>query len=232
MERIEFLDMVIEQVKQLAKPGDSPMAYAKTKDNKLVVSLIALNKKYQTCMALEALRITTGSEEMVLVQEAWAAIQDKDEEIKCSPSENPDRKECFVVNYFSKDKCIVHILEFEHIKGRPRKLKWTKETNYWNSEFEKCESRFNPFAFTKEDIEHFLELSQQDEIKEKGKKEVMELAHKFHVDIYRLDKKAFLEAFNGKGEVFFSTKVTEDNSKFEESLKQIKSILDMVGGLR
>jgi len=233
MERIEILDMVIEQVKKLAKPGDHPMAYAKAPDNKLIVSLIALDKKYQTCLALEALRIASKSEEMVLVQEAWFTSNKKGDKIDCPPSESPNKKECFVVNYFSKEKCIVQMLEFERIKG-PRKLKWINEVDYWakEGEMEKCESRFNPFRFTEEDIKHFFEMSEQDKFRETGKKEVVKMLYNFHIDIYRKDNKAFLEVFNKQGEVFFATKISEDDNKFEKSIKDMKTALEMVGGLK
>jgi hypothetical protein len=221
-EKIEFMDMVIEQVKKVAKPGNMPMTYIKAKDGGLILGGIALDKKHQTCMALQVLKMQTDCKEMILVQEAWASEGDM------PPSEDPKRRECFVVNYFSKDKCLVHMLEFERTRDK-RELKWINESPYWKSDG--CESRFNPFKFTEEDIEHFLELSTQDEIMERGKKEIIKLAFNFHMDIYRLNGKAFFQAYNGKEECFFSTKVVEDDKKFEQSMNEIKNMLSMVGGL-
>jgi hypothetical protein len=233
MEHLKLLDMVIEQTKQLAKPGDRAMTYIPSKDgDKLVIGMIALDEKYQTCLALEALKVASGCEEIVLVQEGWLSKQEKGKEQKCAPSEDPNRVDCFVINYFSKDKCIAHILEFEPISG-PRKLKWTNETSYLERKDEdKCESKFNPFRFTEEDIKCWMQLMEQEGLRKTGKKEVLKLAHDFHVDIYRKGSKVFLEAFNEQGEIFFSTPVMEDDSQFEKKIKKIKDILDMIGGLK
>lgn len=228
MERNKFMDMVIEQVKEVARPKGMPMTFIKAKDGSLIIGAIALEKKYQTCMALHALKIQTDCEEMIFVQEAWASTTDKNGKTKYQPSKDPKRKECFVVNYFSKDKCLLHMLEFEHTKDK-RGLKWTNEANYWDCG--NCESRFNPFKFTEENIKNFIQESERDEIKEKGKKEIIKLAMGFHLDIYRKDNKGIMEAYNGKGQCFFATPVSDDDSKFEEAMEDIKTVLARIGGL-
>jgi hypothetical protein len=46
MERIKFYDDTIQTIKKAFRPDDRPVAYIRTKDKKLTISLIAVEKPY------------------------------------------------------------------------------------------------------------------------------------------------------------------------------------------
>ena len=221
MKRIKFFDDVIEIVKKKAKADDMPEILINTPKG-LVVSVLVHPKKYQMQMALESFRLLYNNPEMVLVTDSWTVKGDPDK-IKIMPSEHPDRKECFTITYFSKNKVLVHHILYKRLKKK--EIRWTKENEYW-----KCKdfrSIFNPYRFKKKDMERWLELSKQDVLREKGKKETHKLPFKFKVDVYRHKGKVFFEVSNNKGETFQSTLVSSDTKEFNDKLK---FALDMLTG--
>ncbi len=227
-ERIEFLDSIIKITKESAKIGDAPMAYFKDDKGNIVVSVIALDKKYQTKMSLYTLKEINRSKEIIFITEAWMAMGKKEEDVKnIIVSEQRDKKECFIVNYFSKDKCLFHTLLFDR-KGKSKKPIWTDEANYW--ECRNSESAFNPFKFKEEEIKEWLMLSEQDRLREEGKIEKVDLPLGFHIDIYRLKGGVFFETINGKGEVFSCIPVQKEDEEFKKKISEAETILKKFGG--
>ena len=225
--KIELMEMVIDSVKQLAKPNDAPILYFKNKDGKLVVSLLAdgiqEDKKYRTCLAIKALQEMSQCKEMVMVSEAWMAPDNS----KVEPSKHPDKEECFVINYFSEDKCLVDILKFGRTESG--KIVWKEEIKYDLIEKGKCESRFNPFKFKDEDVKEWLKQMEQDEIIEKGKKEKIKLPFNFEMIAYRYKGKALLQIFNAQKKPFLSINPTADDKKFKLLVEESAELLNCLG---
>lgn len=221
MNRIKFLDGIIKLTKERAKPGDSPELYVNAPKG-LVMALLALEKKYAAKMAIEVMRVKYNDPEMVLVNEAWFVKAKNLKNIKVQPSQDPDRKECFIISYFSKTKCLSHSLVF---KRKNKGLIWTEEYNYWDSK--NNESVFNPYKFKKEDIQHWLQLSKIDEIKEKGEKEIFKMAFGHKLISYRYENEAVLECFNGKGECYQASKAMP-TALFNQKISMFKELLSRV----
>jgi hypothetical protein len=225
--KIELMETVISAVKQLAKPNDAPMLYFKNSDGKLIVTLLAggiqEEKKYRTCLAIKALKEMSQCKEMVMVSEAWMAPDNP----KFAPSENPNREECFVINYFSEDRCLAHILKFGRTESG--KIVWKEEIKYDLTEKGRCESRFNPFKFKEKDVKEWLEQVEQDEMIEKGKKEKIKLPFDFEMVAYRYKGKALLQIFNAKKKPFMSIKPVTDDEEFKKMVSDSAELLNCLG---
>ena len=223
--KIELLEMAIESVKKLGKPNDSNMVCIKDpKDGKITIVLLATGKNQQK-LAMEMFRKTHNDPEMVFVANGWMSHCTEEQRKSgnfVKRSEDPKRKECFVLNYFSPTKKeLSHTLVYESKKGNT--LKWIDELHYKDTT--DVSSAFNPYKFTKEQIRAWLEESKIDSFKEKATKEEHELPHKFKVIVYRKDTEFCFETINAKGEAFGRTGIMESTEETEEKLKTAISML-------
>lgn len=223
IQRIEWLDNVIEQTKQIAKIGDSPIAYLLGADGNITCTLIALPEKYQQKMAIWTIMQTTQSTQIITINEAWVvqATDPKDFEIR--PTNNPKKTSCFVISYFTPELSLTHIMNYENIDG---KIKWTKENGYWER-YDNYETSMNPYKFSKEEIKSWSEMFEIDKIKEGTKPEIKELPYNHELRIYRKDGKGYFEATH-KDKIFFQTKVVQDDEKFKRELEEVMMAVDIL----
>lgn len=224
IERIKWLDDIIENVKKVARLNDSPMAYFKNDKNELTLSVIAVSGNCQQRLALWTLMQTTQAKEIIYVIDAWRVTAEKIEDFDIRPRDNPKRKDCFIINYFTKDKNYTTILDYEK---DGKKIKWEREMNYYDKKGI-MENSFNPYNFTEEEIKNLGNLAEREIIKENGKTETIDLPFFHQIKIYRKDGKVFFEAFN-KDKIFGKSEIMNDDEEFKNKLEQTIYMIKKVG---
>lgn len=228
-ERVEFLDFIIKEVKEKARIGDRPVAYAKNDKGEISLSILDVEEKYQAKLCLYTLKEIQKAKEIVLVNEAFVVRRKVPTKLIGEVKDQEDKEDCFVICYFSEDKCLSHTLLYKIGESGTNKPIWVEESSYLNgSDFV---SSFNPFKFTKEDVKGFMVLIEQDNLRENGVLERINMKFGFHIDVYRLKGKVFFESFNHRGEVFGMIPVQDEDASFEKALKELKKILSSIGGL-
>jgi len=227
IQRIELLDSVIEEVKKIAKIGDSPIACFYGADGKVTCTLLALSERYQQRMGLWTLMQTTQATKIITINEAWIVQATDKKDLEIMPTDNPKKTSCFIISYFSPEQALTHILNYEDVNG---KIKWTKENEYWK-EYDNYETSMNPYKFTKEEIASWSEMFEIDKIKEGTKPEIKELPYNHELRIYRKDGKAYFEAIwkkKDKNEIFFQTKIVQDDEDFKRQMEEVMIATDML----
>ena len=215
-----LFETVIDITKEKAKIGDSPMAYIKDKDGKLIVSLLAIDKEL-IAVTLHSFIDLHKAEEIVLVNDVYYLESDLQSfsQLKMPISKNPKRKECFVVQLFTKDKEIFKALPYHRKKVKGKEiLVWDKEMPEIESD-DDSDNKFNPFKVSKEDIENSIVKINQERIRSLGIKEEIKLPMGFKMIVYRHEGKAFFEFFNADDENFGAIKPIEDDDDFQQKLK-------------
>lgn len=217
IEKPELMQMVIDMVKKRHSVGDSPMAFLKNKEGRLIFSVFMVPKE-QTRVSLFALKEIHRAEEIVLVQEAWYVIR-KEEEIDLSKpiSKQSDRKESIVIQYHSKYKTLICCIPFRKIG---KKVIFFKEMI-----IDEGESRFNPFTMDEKELKKALAMMERESIREKGTKEVINLAFNIHIDVYKHNNKFFFECIGSDKTCFGITEPMDDN---EDSRKRLDEAIMMI----
>lgn len=234
MKAPKLMQIAIESTRNLARMGDSPMAYIKTKDKKIIMTVLAISSKSAIKMTLYTLAKSQDTKEVVMVNEAWYVSEDKgklkgknrkDMELEVPVSQDPRRKECFIVSYFSPKKSLMKQMPYKRIKKRNKEvLKWEKTDGKDNEVF-KGESAFNPFEMTEEEVKEYSIQAEIDIIKERGKKEVYPMLFDRHIDIYRHKGRVYFEGLRKDGQVFISIKPMDDDEKFASLVEDMKEKL-------
>ena len=227
----ELLKITIEGTKKCARLGDSPMAYFE-KDGKTAITVLAISSKDAIKVALYRLVKSLDLKEIIFTNEAFYLEHSKenykgknikDIKLETPIRNNPKRKECFIITYFSKDKCMTQMLPFHRKKGTSKDiLVWDKEGKI----SEESQSLFNPFDMTEKDVKRYAESVQIDMIKEKGVKETKKCTFGYKMDIYRLNGKAMFELVRPNGEVSLRSKPIDDDKKFKETMNEAVSIME------
>jgi len=215
-----LFETVIDITKEKAKIGDSPMAYIKDKDGRLIVSLLAIDKEL-IAVTLHSFIDLHKAEEIVLVNDVYYLESDLQSfsQLKMPISKNPKRTECFVVQLFTKDKEIFKALPYHRKKVKGKEiLVWDKEMPEIESD-DDSDNKFNPFKVSKEDIENSIVKINQERIRSLGIKEEIKLPMGFKMIVYRHEGKAFFEFFNADDENFGAIKPIEDDDDFQQKLK-------------
>lgn len=207
----KFFESVRDHVKKTAQVGDRPMLHINTKEG-IVLALMEHTRKYATNLAIEAMRIKFNDPEMVFVTDSWIAKGDKN--TKVMPRDNPERKEAFVLGYFSKDKELGTILPYNVVN---KKIIFEENIS---SETAEAKSTFNPYNFKKKEIKDWTLILEQDIMKDNGIKETHELPFKFEANYYSHEGKAFFELINNKKENFISIGPEEDSEEFRKKFEE------------
>ena len=223
IQRIEWLDRIIEQTKKIAKIGDSPIAYFYGIDGNVTLTLLALSEKYQQKMALWTTMQVTQATKIITINEAWIVNSKDPKDLKIAPSENPKKTSCFVISYFSPEQSLSHILNYENVN---RKIKWTDEQEYWK-QILRFETTMNPYKFTQEEIKEWSELFNIDTFKESTKPEIIKLIYDHELRIYKKDGKAYFEATH-HDRIFFRTKIVNDDEEFNRCIEEIKEGINLL----
>jgi len=229
----ELLKTTIEGTKKCARLRDSPMAYFEN-DGKNVVSVLAISSKNAIKIALYQIVKALGLKEIIFSTEAFYLEHSKEDykgknlkdiTLKTPIRNNPKRKECFTVTYFSKDKCMTQMLPFHRKKVKGKEvLVWDKEGDL----SKESQSLFNPFDMTEKDVKEYAISGQIDMMKENGVKETKECAFGYKLDIYRLKEKAMFELVRPNGEVSLRSKPIDDDEKFKENMSEAVSFMEGV----
>lgn len=232
MGELELFNKIIETVKEIAKPGDMPMAWIKGSDGKLIVSAFATEKE-SIKMALWTFMKTNNAEEVIFATEAWHIQRKPGDEKKMDGQvkDQPDRKECFIVCYFSKDKELIQQLPFTRKKkGKKEICEWEEAPSYMDMSSQ--HSKFNPYKMNHDDLEEITKKAEQEVVRANGKKEVHNMALNHKLVIYRHKGKAFFEGLDKHDNAFMSCKVVEDDEKFESSMKEAITLFKSVGAIK
>lgn len=212
----KLFENIIKQTKELAKPGDLPMCYFKDPEGKMTIAALAVGKP-SIKLALYAFMQLHQAEEICFVIEAWYVERKNGRDFKGEVRNQPDRKECFIVSYFSKDAELIQSLPFERkIKGKKETCLWLEAPNL--EDLTHIESRFNPFKMTDEEIKLYQKQSQLEIMRVNGKKEIHKLPFDYKFIIYRHEGKAFFECLKSNGEAFMSSDPIVDDEKFQSDL--------------
>lgn len=223
----KLMESAIEMAKQGAKIGHSPTALFVNKKGKHILTVLAVENKEFIRFALYALTKAQAAKEVIMITEAFYLKQDnKDKKVKHREdvkldgpiSEHPDRKEAFVVSYFSPKKCLCKMLPFTRKKVRNKEvLKWGKE-----SDVAEGESRFNPYTMTPKEVEEIKMETEMEMMRNNGKKETIPLRFGCRIDIYRHNGKAFFEWRRADDSRGFYLKPQVDDDEFKEMLEEAK----------
>lgn len=235
---LEFFDKIIQNVKEIGKPGDLPMAWFKNKKDEVIVSAIATGKSSMK-LAIYALQKMHDAKEVIIAIEAWYVEEPKEmgknlkeveKNMKVAVRNHPKRKECFIVCYFSPEKELIQHLPFtKKKKGKKEICVWGDIPKY--QDLTNVESKFNPWKMSPEEIEQYRLDMEIEVIKVNGKKEehAMKFGYKFVV--YRHEGKAYFECLKADGEPFMQIKPQKDDENFQKAIDKAFEMLRSVGGM-
>jgi hypothetical protein len=217
----ELLRMVVKQVKEVARIGESPMGFINKEDGTMILQCFLVPKD-QIKLALYL--FSKDTKEVCFCSDSFYLDYPTGKTPEIPIREHPQRKEAFVVSYFTPDKEISVILPYKRKKSLSKPI-WSEEIVSLDAE-----STFNPFKLSKQDVRKILVNSEIEELRSSGKKEVIKLSKGFRIEVYRYKGKVFFETYNDKNECFGRCEPTEDNQDFQDKLNSAIAILKLVGG--
>jgi len=218
MKRIKFYDDEIEFVKKHFKPDDIPEAHIKNSKGEITVCVLAVDNTNWMKMSLATMKMIHGDDcEIVLIQEGWYS---RDTKSTIPLKERKDKRDAVFVFYFSKDKSLMHLMEFQTVN---KKVKWVKDYSYTTSKNQKYP--LNPFQFSKEEMDQLLILGKRDLMRQDGKLEERKLMKNFKMKIYTLKDEIFFEVFNAEGKAFIISDPEKYTQEFYDKLGIISKAL-------